>query len=71
MKIFNCDETGWSGKEKAKEKVATGKRKHTISRKVMGGGGNHITAHLCVCADGRFLPTRIIFKVILYSVQMQ
>ncbi|XP_052284973.1 uncharacterized protein LOC127881261 [Dreissena polymorpha] len=60
--IFNCDETGWSGKEKAKEKVITGKREHTISRKVMGGGGNHITAHLCVCADGRFLPTMIIFK---------
>ncbi|XP_052260545.1 uncharacterized protein LOC127864686 isoform X1 [Dreissena polymorpha] len=60
--IFNCDETGWSGKEKAKGKVITGKREHTINRKVMGGGGNHITAHLCVCADGRFLPTMIIFK---------
>ena len=35
---------------------------HVFSQKVMTS--DHITAHLCICADGRFLPSMIIFQVL-------
>ncbi|XP_053383335.1 uncharacterized protein LOC128549782 [Mercenaria mercenaria] len=59
-RIYNCDETGWSGKEAGKAKVVGRKGGHTFKQKM--GVSSHITAHLCVCADGRFLPTMLIFQ---------
>ncbi|KAK3105870.1 hypothetical protein FSP39_007466 [Pinctada imbricata] len=58
--IFNCDETGWSGKEKSKQKVIAVKGHHSYQQSVISTG--HVTAHLCICADGRILPTFVIFE---------
>jgi len=57
--IFNCDETGWNGKEKPRQKVIGIKGHHSYQQSVSASG--HITAHLCICADGRILPTFVIF----------
>ncbi|XP_052079009.1 uncharacterized protein LOC127717266 [Mytilus californianus] len=57
--IFNCDESGFSGKEKSKEKVLTLKGSHSYQQKVMVHG--HITVHMCIGADGHVLPSFIIF----------
>ncbi|CAC5402501.1 unnamed protein product [Mytilus coruscus] len=48
--IFNCDESGFSGKEKSKEKVLTTKGSHSYQQKVMVHG--HITVHMCIAGDG-------------------
>ena len=58
--IYNCDETGWSGKEKSRQKVIAVKGHHSYQQALMSSG--HVTAHLCICADGRVLPTFIIFE---------
>ncbi|XP_060577849.1 uncharacterized protein LOC132734964, partial [Ruditapes philippinarum] len=58
--IYNCDETGWSGKEAVRTKVVGPKTGHVFSQKVTTT--DHITGHLCVCADGTFLPSMVIFK---------
>jgi hypothetical protein len=58
--VFNCDETGWSGKECAREKVIGPKSGHIYQQNVMSN--DHVTAHLCVSADGTFIPTMIIYK---------
>ncbi|XP_053382064.1 uncharacterized protein LOC123532137 [Mercenaria mercenaria] len=58
--IFNCDETGFSGRETGRSKVIGPKRGHVFRRRVTTA--DHITAHLCVSADGRFLPTMIIYQ---------
>ena len=58
--IFNCDETGWSGKESSREKVIGLRGKHTYQQQMFTS--DHITAHLCVSAAGRFLPTMVIFE---------
>ena len=58
--IFNCDETGWSGKESSREKVKRKRRKHTYQQQMFTS--DHITAHLCGSAAGRFLPTMVIFE---------
>ncbi|XP_060557384.1 uncharacterized protein LOC132717830 [Ruditapes philippinarum] len=58
--IFNCDETGFSGRETARSKVIGPKKGHVFRRRVTTT--DHITAHLCVCADGRFLPTMVIYQ---------
>jgi len=60
--MYNCDETDWSGKEAARGKVVALKGCHVLSQKVMTS--DHVTAHLCICADGRFLPSVIIFQVL-------
>ncbi|CAC5411452.1 unnamed protein product [Mytilus coruscus] len=57
--IFNCDESGFSGKEKSKEKVLTTKGSHSYQQKVMVHG--HITVHMCIAGDGHVLPSFIIF----------
>ena len=58
--IFNCDETGWSGKEKSKQKVFGVKGQHCYQQSVLGTG--HITAHLCISANGTVLPSFLIFE---------
>lgn len=58
--IFNCDETGWSGKEKSRQKVIAVKGHHSYQQSVISSG--HLTAHICICGDGRVLPTFIIFE---------
>ncbi|XP_060575632.1 uncharacterized protein LOC132733064 [Ruditapes philippinarum] len=58
--IFNCDETGFSGRETARSKVIGPKKGHVFQRRATMT--DHITAHLCVCADGRFLPTMVIYQ---------
>ena len=58
--IFNCDETGWSGKEKIKQKVFGIKGQHCYQQSVLGTG--HITAHLCLSANGTVLPSFLIFE---------
>ena len=60
MQVYNCDETGFSGKEASRQKVVGVKRSHTYQQRVTTA--DHVTAHLCVSADGRFLPTMVIFK---------
>ncbi|CAG2192489.1 unnamed protein product [Mytilus edulis] len=57
--IFNCDESGFSGKEKSKEKVLTLKGSHSYQQKVLVHG--HITVHMCIAADGHVLPSFLIF----------
>ncbi|XP_060573876.1 uncharacterized protein LOC132731679 [Ruditapes philippinarum] len=59
--IFNCDETGFTGKEMPRAKVFGPKGKHVFRQKI--SSSDHITAHLCVSANGRFLPSMIIFQV--------
>ncbi|XP_053381964.1 uncharacterized protein LOC128549365 [Mercenaria mercenaria] len=58
--IYNVDESGWSGKEKPKIKVLGPKQTHTFSAKNVTSG--HVTANICICADGKILPTMVIFK---------
>ncbi|KAJ8305255.1 hypothetical protein KUTeg_015800 [Tegillarca granosa] len=58
--IFNCDETGWSGKEKSRQKVTGIKGQHSYQQACFTP--THITANLCICADGRILPTFLIFE---------
>lgn len=58
--IFNCDETGWSGKEKSRQKVIAVKGHHSYQQSVISPG--HLTAHICICGDGRVLPSFIIFE---------
>lgn len=58
--IFNCDETGFSGKEKPKEKVIGQKGKHCYQQALFASC--HTTLHMCIAADGRVLPSMIIFE---------
>ncbi|XP_060574096.1 uncharacterized protein LOC132731836 [Ruditapes philippinarum] len=58
--VFNFDETGWSGKECAREKVIGPKSCHIYQQHFMSN--DHVTAHLCVSADGTFISTMIIYK---------
>ncbi|XP_062597502.1 uncharacterized protein LOC134258915 [Saccostrea cucullata] len=58
--IFNVDETGF-GKCEKREKVVTEKvRKHTYARSV--SSTSHITATICVAANGLVLPTFLIYE---------
>ncbi|XP_053400930.1 uncharacterized protein LOC128557557 [Mercenaria mercenaria] len=59
-RIFNCDETGWTGKEKSAKKVIGPKGGHLC--RGQNTPGSHITAHVCVCASGRFLPTLVVYQ---------
>ena len=62
FQIFNCDETGWAGWEKSCARVVGPKKGHLVSRQPSKPGG-HITAHICVSAAGKFLPTLLMFSV--------
>lgn len=57
--IFNFDESGFSGKEKSKDKVLTLKGSHSYQQTVMVHG--QITVHMCIAADGYVLSSFIIF----------
>ncbi|XP_045177185.2 uncharacterized protein LOC123537512 isoform X1 [Mercenaria mercenaria] len=59
-RIFNCDETGFTGKEAPRAKVIGPRGGHLFRRKTVSA--DHVTAHLCVSADGHFLPPAIIYK---------
>ncbi|MES9880233.1 MAG: hypothetical protein ABW185_05055, partial [Sedimenticola sp.] len=61
LQIFNVDETGWSGKEKCTTKVIAPKTGHVFRNKVTTN--DHVTANLCISAEGKFLPTMVIFQV--------
>lgn len=49
-----------TGKEKCRKKVLVGKGTHAYQQSNLGH--SHCTAHVCVAADGRVLPTCIIFE---------
>lgn len=58
--MYNVDETGFSKMDKP-EKVLTEKtRKYTYVRSV--SSTCHITANICVSADGHVFPNFLIFK---------
>jgi hypothetical protein len=59
-KIFNCDETGWSIKEKGRQKVFGFKCEHAYQQSLFVSG--HITGHLCICVNGTILSSIIIFE---------
>ncbi|XP_052804991.1 uncharacterized protein LOC128234657 isoform X2 [Mya arenaria] len=54
--IFNCDGTRWTEKS-FKLCPKTG---HQLEMKT--GTGSHVTAHMCISAGGRFLPSMLIYK---------
>ncbi|XP_062567732.1 uncharacterized protein LOC134229974 [Saccostrea cucullata] len=58
--IFNCDETGFSGKEKSKQKVIVNKGTYAYQQRNLTN--SHITFLICVAGDGRVLPTYLIFE---------
>jgi hypothetical protein len=58
--VDSCDETGWTGKESSKPTVIGPKGKHVYQQQVTSSG--HTTAHLCVSASGKFLPSMIVFE---------
>ncbi|XP_052783979.1 uncharacterized protein LOC128219880 [Mya arenaria] len=58
--IFNCDETGWCGKEESKVKVIAPRTGPVKQRRVLTA--DHVTALLCVSADGKTTPPCIIYK---------
>jgi hypothetical protein len=58
--IFNCDESGFSGREKNRTKVMSLKGSHSYQQKTLIN--SHITAHMCLAGDGRVLPTFCIFE---------
>ncbi|WAR23793.1 hypothetical protein MAR_037462 [Mya arenaria] len=49
--IFNCDDTGWTGRDKSAVRVI-GEREGHVFRKKMSGSG-HITAQVCMSASGK------------------
>lgn len=59
--IFNCDETGFDGKESSKEKVITVGSQHPYQHQTCTGIG-HITLQLAVSAGGHYLPPMLIFS---------
>jgi hypothetical protein len=58
--VFNCDETGFGGKDKPRQKVIAERGHHAYQRQVTTT--DRVTAHLCICANGTILPTFIIFE---------
>ena len=60
-RIFNCDETGFSGKERFTGKVLVKRgSKHAYQQTVKFTG--HTTVHVAASADGRVLPPFIIYQ---------
>lgn len=58
--IFNVNETGLSGKETSRQCVATLRGTHIYQQQVTTS--DHITANICISADGKVLPTGVIFS---------
>ena len=59
--IFNCDETGFSGKETYRGKVIVRRgTKHAYQQSVRFTG--HTTVHVAASADGKIIPPLIIFE---------
>lgn len=58
--IYNVDETGFSKMDKREKVLTERSRKHTYERSV--SSTCHITANICVSADGHVLPTFLIFE---------
>lgn len=58
--IYNVDETGFSKMDKREKVLTERSRKHTYARSV--SSTCHITANICVSADGHVLPTFLIFE---------
>ncbi|XP_052820359.1 uncharacterized protein LOC128246208 [Mya arenaria] len=58
--IFNCDETGWCGKEESKVKVIAPRTGPVKQIRVLTA--DHVTALLCVSADGKTTSPCIIYK---------
>lgn len=46
--------------KKSRQKVIAVKGHHSYQQSVISPG--HLTAHICICGDGRVLPTFIIFE---------
>lgn len=57
---FNCDETGFSGKEKPTEKVIGRKDQHFYQQALFSN--THVTLHMCISADGKVIPSFVIFE---------
>ncbi|WAR04989.1 hypothetical protein MAR_020358 [Mya arenaria] len=63
--IFNCDGTRWTEKS-FKLCPKTG---HQLEMKT--GTGSHVTAHMCISAGGRFLPSMLIYKIFIPNCGME
>ena len=66
LQIFNVDEIGFSGKERQRTKVIGPRQGHVFAGKVVTN--DHVTVNMCVCGDGRILPSMLIYKASFYSV---
>ncbi|XP_060581287.1 uncharacterized protein LOC132737921 [Ruditapes philippinarum] len=58
--IFNCDESGFSAREKFRGKVISRKGKHSYQQVVKFTG--HTTVHLAISAAGKVIPPCIIYE---------
>ena len=60
-RIFNCDETGFSGKKRLRGKVLV-KRGYKFAYQQTVKFTGHTTVHVAASADGRVLPPLIIYQ---------
>lgn len=58
--IFNCDETGISGKEVIRGKVLVKSSQHPY-QEIMNAGGGHLSINMDISAAGNCLPLMLIF----------
>lgn len=58
-RIYNCDESGMQLDSTNDLVVAPRGAKHVYSQSM--GTREHITVHVCICADGKVMPPMIIF----------
>lgn len=59
--IFNCDETGISGKEMIRGKVLVVDNQHPYQENINTSGG-HLSINMAISAAGRCLPLMLIFS---------
>lgn len=59
--IFNCDETGFDGRENGKERVVVVGKQHPYQQHLSTNIG-HITMQLAISASGKFIPPMLIFS---------
>lgn len=60
-RIFNVDETGISCVPKTQSKIVAAKGRKQVGVLASAERGQNITAEICVCADGSYMPPMLIF----------
>ena len=58
--IFNCDETGFTSKQKVRERAVGLKGNACFQEQPVTV--DHVTVHMTVCANGKVLPTMVIYQ---------